>query len=100
MIRVEYPLGVGYSANYLASATSEEEISQDFLKFFKNFQDKFGISKFKIYVTGESYAGYYVPYIADAMIEANDTNYYDVAGALIYGPSIGSTEYVQHSVSI
>ena len=31
----------------------------------------------------------YVPYIADAMIQQNDSTYYDVNGILIYDPSIG-----------
>jgi carboxypeptidase D len=61
MLWVEFPLGVGYSGDYSPTATTEEEIAQDFLGFFKNFQDTFGISNYKIYVTGESYAGRYVP---------------------------------------
>jgi len=80
MSRVEYPLGVGFSVDATVTATSEEEIAQDFLKFFKNFETIFGISKYKIYVTGESYAGRYVPYIADAMLQKNDTTYFDLSG--------------------
>jgi carboxypeptidase D len=39
---------VGYSADANPSATSEEEIAQDFLTFFKKFQSIFGISNHKI----------------------------------------------------
>ena len=46
--RVEYPLGAGYSADAIPSATTEEEIAQDFLIFFKKFQSIFGISNHKI----------------------------------------------------
>jgi carboxypeptidase D len=46
------------------TATSEEDIAKDFNDFFLNFQTIFGIKKFKIFVTGESYAGRYVPYIS------------------------------------
>lgn len=66
------------------TATSEEDIAQDFIKFFKNFQDIFGIKNYKIYVTGESYAGRYVPYISAAMLDQNNTEYYDLSGVLVY----------------
>lgn len=31
-------------------------------------------------MTGESYAGRYVPYISAAMLDQNDTEYYDMQG--------------------
>ena len=43
-------------------------------------QKIFGIENHKVYVTGESYAGRYVPYIANAMLDENDKRYYDVQG--------------------
>ena len=79
MFRVEQPVGTGYSIGEV-TATTEEEIAQDFIKFFKNFEDTFGIKNYKIYVTGESYAGRYVPYISAAMLDQNDTEYYDLSG--------------------
>jgi carboxypeptidase D len=50
------------------------------VKFFKNFQKIFGIKNFKIYVTGESYAGRYVPYISAAMLDQKDLTHYDLRG--------------------
>jgi carboxypeptidase D len=79
MSRVEQPVGTGYTQG-TPTATSEEEIAQDFVGFFKNFQTTFGISNFKIYVTGESYAGRYVPYISAAMLNQNDKSYFDLSG--------------------
>lgn len=76
---VEQPVGTGFSVGNV-TATSEEEIAEDFVKFFKNFQVLFGIKKFKIYVTGESYAGRYVPYIASAMLDQEDKEYFDLSG--------------------
>ena len=35
--------------------------------------DTFGLQNRKVFIAGESYAGYYVPYIADAMLNENDT---------------------------
>lgn len=56
--------------------------------FFKNFVDTFGLKNRKVYVTGESYAGRYVPYISDAMLSKNDSEYYGVKGAMFYDPSV------------
>ena len=59
---------------------TEEEIAQDFIKFFKNWEKTFGIKNYKIYITGESYAGRYVPYISAAMLDEKDKEYYDLSG--------------------
>ena len=80
MLWVEYPIGVGFSRGE-PTATNEEEPAAEFIEFFRNFQVRlrqvcqmtrladrawqtiFNISDYKIYVTGESYAGRYVPYV-------------------------------------
>ena len=80
--RVEQPVGTGFSIGEVTAKT-EEEIAQDFVKFFKNFETTFGIKNYKIYVTGESYAGRYVPYISAAMLDQKDTEYYDLSGNLL-----------------
>ncbi|OCL14791.1 serine carboxypeptidase [Glonium stellatum] len=92
---VEQPVGTGFSTGDV-TATSEEDIAKDFVDFFLNFEKIFGISKFKIYVTGESYAGRYVPYIAGEMIDRCDEDLLDVSGALVYDPCIGSYIYAQN----
>ena len=51
--RVEQPIGTGFTIGNV-TANDEEEIAQDFIKAFKNFQEIFGIKNYKIYVTGES----------------------------------------------
>lgn len=96
MVWVEQPVGTGYSPG-TPTATSEKDIARDFLGFFKNFVDTFGLQNRKVYITGESYAGYYVPYIADAMIRKNDKRYYNVNGIMIYDPST-STDTVQEQI--
>jgi carboxypeptidase D len=67
------------------------------LGFFKNFVDTFGLQNKKIYIAGESYAGYYIPYIADAMYNANDTEHFDIQGTLMYDPST-TTDAIQEQV--
>ena len=93
MVWVEQPVGTGFSQGNV-TATSETDVAAQFLGFFKNFVDTFGLQNRKVYITGESYAGYYVPYIADAMLNSNDTTYYNVKSIMVYDPST-STEAVQ-----
>ncbi|KAJ5693178.1 hypothetical protein N7462_002601 [Penicillium macrosclerotiorum] len=99
MLWVDQPVGTGYSTG-TPTATSQEEIAQDFIKFFKNFQKLFGIKNFKIYVTGESYAGRYVPYISAAMLDEKDKEYFDLHGALAYDPCIGQFDYIQQEAPV
>ena len=89
----------GYSIG-TPTATNEVEIAHHFLDFFKNFENTFNIKQFKIYVTGESYAGRYVPYIASAMLDEDDTELFDVQGALMYDPCIGDWDFVQQEVPV
>lgn len=69
---MEQPVGTGFSQG-TPTATSSEDIAQQFLLFWEQFVDTFGLQGRKVYITGESYAGYFVPYIADAMLNNNDT---------------------------
>ncbi|KAJ5430119.1 Peptidase S10 serine carboxypeptidase [Penicillium cf. griseofulvum] len=62
--------------------------------------EDFGIKNFKIYVTGESYAGRYVPYISAAMLDEKDKEYFDLDGALAYDPCIGQFDYVQEEIPV
>ncbi|KAH6719822.1 Alpha/Beta hydrolase protein [Leptodontidium sp. MPI-SDFR-AT-0119] len=96
---VEQPVGTGFLIGEVR-ATSQEDVAADFLGFFANFQKIFGIKNFKIYVTGESYTGRYVPYIASATLNKNDTEHFKVFGALMYDPCIGSCTYTQQQAAI
>ncbi|KAF2426533.1 alpha/beta-hydrolase [Tothia fuscella] len=89
MLWVEQPAGTGFSQG-LSYETSEEEVAKNFLGFMRNFEDTFSFRNKNIYISGESYAGMYVPYIADAMFSAKDKTYFNVQGTMIYDPSINS----------
>jgi carboxypeptidase D len=89
MLWVEQPVGTGFSLGN-PTEESEEDVAKSFLGFFKNFQDTFNFKNKKVYIAGESYAGQYVPYIADAMFNKKDKTYFDVHGTMIYDPSINS----------
>jgi carboxypeptidase D len=86
MLFVENPVGVGYSQG-TPNITNEVELGT------------FELKGHKTYLTGESYAGFYVPYIADSFIEANDLEYFNLAGISINDPIIGD-ETIQQQVVI
>ncbi len=54
---------------------------------------------YTIYITGESYAGYYVPYIADAMLNKKDKEYYNLSSIQINDPSL-SYDAIQEQIPI
>jgi carboxypeptidase D len=85
---IEQPVGVGYTTG-VPNISDEVELGKQFIGFWKNFVDTFDMHGFDVYLTGESYAGFYVPYIADAFITANDTDYYNLKGIAINDPIIG-----------
>ena len=49
-------------------------------------------------MTGESYAGRYVPYISAAILDEQNKENFDLHGALAYDPCIGQFDYVQEEV--
>jgi len=85
--RVDQPVGAGFSQG-VPNAASEEDAAQQFLGFLENFIKTFSFENKKIYITGESYAGYYVTYIADAMYNRNDKKLFDPRGIMLYSPAL------------
>jgi carboxypeptidase D len=83
MLWVEQPVGTGFSRGARADYT-QRDVANSFVDFFRNFVDTFELHGKNVYLTGESYAGYYVPYIAEAMFDAKDKRYFDVQGTMIY----------------
>ncbi|KAF3935065.1 hypothetical protein ABW20_dc0108203 [Dactylellina cionopaga] len=89
IVWVEQPVGTGFSQGE-PNIRNEEEMAAQFLGFLKNFVDKFGLHKKRLWITGESYAGMYIPYIADAIYAKKDTKNFNLKGIMIYDPSIAS----------
>lgn len=88
MLWVEQPVGVGFTQG-TPDISDEVGLGKEFAGFYRNFVTAFGLQKRKVYLTGESYAGYYIPYIADTFINLKDKIYYNVAGVAINDPIIG-----------
>ena len=91
MVWVDQPIGTGFSPAAPGAPKkirNEHDIAVEFMGFWKNFMETFDLVGSKVYITGESYAGQYIPYIAHYMLEANNTDYYNVSGIQINDPSI------------
>lgn len=55
---------------------------------------------YDVYLTGESYAGMFVPYIANHFLEQEDEEYYNVKGIQINDPAIGPLPIMEHVPSV
>ncbi|QIW97153.1 hypothetical protein AMS68_002671 [Peltaster fructicola] len=87
MLWVEQPVGVGFSQG-VPNITNEVELGKEFVGFYQQFVKTFDVQNYDLYVTGESYAGYYVPYIAASFIDAADPEI-PLKGIAINDPIIG-----------
>ncbi|KAI0767256.1 alpha/beta-hydrolase [Fomes fomentarius] len=65
-IWIDQPVGTGFStADAKGYAADEDQVAEDFLGFLRNLVSVFpSLSTRPLYLTGESYAGTYIPYIA------------------------------------
>ncbi|KIV79766.1 hypothetical protein PV11_07311 [Exophiala sideris] len=92
MVYIDQPIGTGLSQaapGAPAQIMNETQVAEQFAGFWKNFMTTFNMTGRKVYITGESYAGMYVPYIASYFLDQNNTDYYNVKGIQINDPSIG-----------
>ncbi len=94
IVYVEQPVGVGFTQGK-PDVSNEVELAQQFIGFWKNFMKAFKLENRKVYITGESYAGYYIPYVASAFINAEDNTYYNLNGIAINDPIIGDNTVQQ-----
>jgi carboxypeptidase D len=88
IVWVDQPVGTGFSQG-APNATSSTDAAHQFIGFWRTFMELFKMHDFRVYITGESFAGQYVPYIADLMLQQKDTSLFNVSGILLYDPSFG-----------
>mmetsp|Transcript_30637 Transcript_30637/g.35434 ORF Transcript_30637/g.35434 Transcript_30637/m.35434 type:complete len:423 (-) Transcript_30637:214-1482(-) len=76
IIFIDQPIGTGYShANAIDYVVNEDQVAADFLVFLKGFHERHPEYKGRdLYITGESYAGHYIPAIGAALHKANDSD--------------------------
>ena len=102
MVWIDQPIGTGFSPfapGAPKKIVNEDIVAQEFMGFWKNFMETFGLVGRKVYITGESYAGQYIPYIAYHMLETNNTDYYNVSGIQINDPSINEDDTLIYGAS-
>lgn len=100
MVWIDQPLGTGLSLAAEGEAEmilNETDVAVDFAGFWKNFVETFDLQGADVYLTGESYAGMYIPYIADYFLDLNDTTYYNVKGIQLNDPTIGLDSVLQEA---
>lgn len=83
VVWVEQPIGTGFTQGNV-TATNEEDVTEQFMGFWKNFITTFAMEGYTVYIAGESYAGAYIPYIANGFQNSNNTTYYNLSSILIY----------------
>lgn len=89
MLYVEQPVGTGYSEGAV-QAHNETDISRDLFGFFQEWLKVFPEMKDKnFYLTGESYAGLYIPYLADYIYARQAELALPLQGIYIIDPVIG-----------
>ncbi|KAJ9312527.1 hypothetical protein DTO271D3_7229 [Paecilomyces variotii] len=99
VVYVDQPAGTGFSPGP-PTVNNEIDVANQFNDFWKNFMDTFELQGRKVYITGESYAGMYVPYIAASMLDKNDTKYFNVKGIQINDPSINEDDTLIYAPAV
>ncbi|EKM58970.1 uncharacterized protein PHACADRAFT_249107 [Phanerochaete carnosa HHB-10118-sp] len=86
---VEQPVGTGFSQG-TPNIRNEDDLAEQFVGFMQQFLEVFSELKGKnFYLTGESYAGMYVPYITNYIYENPGVLDLNTRGFWISDPSIG-----------
>ncbi|KAL4893093.1 carboxypeptidase 4 [Aspergillus ambiguus] len=99
MVYVDQPAGTGFSPGP-PTVINEQDVAQQFNSWLKNFVDTFSLHGRRIYMTGESYAGQFIPYIASDMLDRKDTRYFDLRGIQINDPMINEESIMIYAPAI
>ncbi|KAF8876000.1 alpha/beta-hydrolase [Infundibulicybe gibba] len=94
---VEQPVGTGFSQG-TPNIKNEDDLAAQLVGFMQQFLEVFSeLKNKKLYLTGESYAGTYVPYIANYIYTHPGTLALDLQGIWIADPSL-SFDVVQEQI--
>lgn len=85
VVYVDQPAGTGLSPGP-ANVQNEIDVSNQFNDFWKQFVETFSLQRYRVYITGDSYAGQYIPYVAAGMLDRNDTTHFNLKGIQISDP--------------
>ena len=97
LLFLDQPIGVGYShAKRDEWPSTQVESSETVLEFFKKFMEIYPEFKDRdIYITGESYAGHYLPFIAKRLKESKNPTF-NLRGVAI-GNGLTDVRYQHHT---
>ncbi|CRG92656.1 hypothetical protein PISL3812_09719 [Talaromyces islandicus] len=99
IVYIDQPAGTGFSPGP-STVNNEVDVSNEFNDFWRRFIDTFSMQGYKVYITGESYAGMYIPYIAEGFIQQNDTKYFNLKGIQINDPSINDDSVMIYAPAV
>ncbi|CDO76353.1 hypothetical protein BN946_scf185011.g17 [Trametes cinnabarina] len=86
---LEHPVGTGFSQGK-PNITNEDQLAEQVVGFMQQFLEVFReLQGKKLYLSGESYAGMYVPYIANYIYEHPDALKLSLTGFWISDPTLG-----------
>ena len=85
MLFVDNPIGTGFSfCDADSYVVNEDQMGEQFVNFISGFYKCHPeLSSNPLYVTGESYAGRYIPFIAKHILETKDTTSFPLSGLAI-----------------
>ena len=91
LLAIEQPAGVGFSRTINKTYLwTDDVMAENLLAGIKDFLKAFKLEKREFYVSGESYAGVYIPYLATHMINDDSDDKVNLKGVLIGN---GLTDY-------
>ncbi|EHS63794.1 uncharacterized protein PGTG_21811 [Puccinia graminis f. sp. tritici CRL 75-36-700-3] len=91
MLYVEHPIGTGYSVG-TPTATNQTDVSRDLFNFFTQWLQVFPEMNGKnFWLSGESYAGFYVPYLADYIYSYQSNLNLKLMGMYLVNPTLSWT---------
>ena len=84
MLFIDQPVGTGFSRGVKADyVIDEDQVAKDFYTFMVGFYKKFPEYKGReFYITGESYAGHFVPAVAAHLKAQNNSDFNLIAAAI------------------
>ncbi|OSD01947.1 alpha/beta-hydrolase [Trametes coccinea BRFM310] len=89
ILYVEQPVGTGFSLGK-PNISNEDQLAEQVVGFMQQFLDVFKeLQGKKLYLTGESYAGMYVPYIANYIYEHPKALNLSLTGFWVSDPVLG-----------
>ena len=84
LIAIEQPAGVGFSkTNDLHFRWTDDLTAENLLYGIKDFLNEFNLKGRDFYISGESYAGIYIPFLAKHMLEDSSSDKVNLKGILI-----------------